>query len=66
MTDQQRQRVTVTFIDGSQLALNNASRAMLRGQLRVIRKSMKQRRSFVVSDENGEIARGLVASFEVG
>jgi hypothetical protein len=60
-----RHRVTVTFAHGGQLTLDNGNRGMMRGQLRVLRKAMKSRREFVVSDANGEIARGIVALVEV-
>lgn len=60
-----RHRVTVTFAHGGQLTLDNGNRGMMRGQLRVLRKAMKSRREFVVSDATGEIARGIVALVEV-
>ena len=64
-TEPKRHRVTVTFAHGGQLTLDNGNRGMMRGQLRVLRKAMKSRREFVVSDATGEIARGIVALVEV-
>ena len=59
--------LTITFTDNRTLTLQTATRAVLRGHIRTVRKAMKTGREFVVTDgaTGDEVARGRVRFVEV-
>lgn len=66
MSDQKPHTIRVTFTGGGQFLLPSVGRPMLRGQVKLLRKSQERGGNFEVTASDGRLlARGVVARFEV-